>query len=261
MAGVPAANSNYQFEWELVAYDYNLTAGNSTQECVVVNYLVQPIGIFPPGVPGGFTATSVGQTSAALQWDQVSSAAGYVLQRSSSTNGTYTTVETLTGASATSYTDSTLQPDTAYYYEVYAYAGSPPVDGLPASPLTVQTLGAPAPTGEAPLMLSVDFKVGSTDQAKMLVANEPLEAIATIKNNQNSSQTVLFITTLYGSNGAMVNESSSSITITANATGTTTDSFTLPGNVASCTVSAFVWDGGSLQSSKVTLLSNIVTIP
>lgn len=61
------------------------------------------------------------KTSITLSWSKVSGADGYIVYRSTSKNGTYKKVKTITSGSKTSYKDTGLAKNTTYYYRVRAY--------------------------------------------------------------------------------------------------------------------------------------------
>ncbi len=56
-----------------------------------------------------------------ITWKKVSDAEGYIIYRSTSSNGTYKKVKKITNGSAVSYTDTNLVTGQAYYYKVCAY--------------------------------------------------------------------------------------------------------------------------------------------
>jgi hypothetical protein len=63
----------------------------------------------------------VTSTSITLNWqDNSNNEVGFQIQRATSSNGPWSVVGT-TGANATSYTDTGLDPSTMYYYEVVAF--------------------------------------------------------------------------------------------------------------------------------------------
>lgn len=72
----------------------------------------------PPSTPTGLAATTVTSSSVALTWNAstggAGGVAGYTVYRNGAAIGT-------TGASTTTYTDSTVQPSTAYSYTVDAF--------------------------------------------------------------------------------------------------------------------------------------------
>ena len=67
------------------------------------------------GVPTGLAATAAWAAVISIIWNKVSGATTSTLERSTSADGTYTTVYS---GSTPSYADSGLQPATTYYYEV-----------------------------------------------------------------------------------------------------------------------------------------------
>ena len=78
-----------------------------------------------PAAPTGLTVTSVSHNSVALSWDDPadSTITGYqVLRRNPSVDdkGVFTTVEDDTGTASASYTDTTVSPQTRYFYRVKA---------------------------------------------------------------------------------------------------------------------------------------------
>jgi fibronectin type 3 domain-containing protein len=73
------------------------------------------------GTPTGVVATAASPVEIDLSWTAVSGATGYVVERSSTTGGPYTTIATPT---STSYANLGLSPATKYYYVVKATAGS-----------------------------------------------------------------------------------------------------------------------------------------
>ena len=139
VAALPDGYENYDFQWGLVAYNYNLTKGNSTQECQVISYMVKPIRPFPPAVPENFKVKdgSTGLTSTTLQWDKVSGASGYKISRADAENGNYKEIRDLKGADTTIYTDSNLTDNKIYYYKVLAYST---IEGISTDSLSVQAL-------------------------------------------------------------------------------------------------------------------------
>ncbi len=68
-----------------------------------------------PAAPGDLTATSNG-TTVQLSWTSVPEASSYTITRSTSANGTFTTVTS--GLMTTSYSDSPTADGTTYYYVV-----------------------------------------------------------------------------------------------------------------------------------------------
>ncbi len=61
---------------------------------------------------------TMGNTKLKVVWEKVSGAKGYQVARSTSKNGTYGVVATLTSDATTSYTDKTVKAGKTYYYKV-----------------------------------------------------------------------------------------------------------------------------------------------
>jgi chitodextrinase len=94
----------------------------------------------PPTVPTGLAATSVTSSSVSLSWNASTDnvgVTGYTIYR----NGT--AVGSTGGASATTYTDVTVAPATAYQYTVDAFDGS----GNHSAQSTAISVTTPAPSG------------------------------------------------------------------------------------------------------------------
>lgn len=180
VASVPRGYEGYNFNWCLVAYNYNLQAGDSTQECTVISYLVKPIGSFPPAVPENFKVKSQTLGGNTLQWDSAASAAGYRIARSTSQSGTFTDISgNLTGKDSLSYTDSNVSSGQTYYYVVVAYAAK---DSLPTDPLEVNTLSV---TG---ISVKTQPKLAYTDGDAL-----DLSALAiTLKISNGSTQDIAY---------------------------------------------------------------------
>lgn len=146
VAAVPTGYSNYQFQWSLVAYDYDLGTNGSHQQFPVISYLVKPLGAIAPAQPDNLVAKTNGLGSALLQWDEItpssgSPATGYVISRSDNGGATYTNIGTTTSTQKSTYSDSGLNDGKMYYYKVAAYYGNPSASaGIPTDPVSVTAL-------------------------------------------------------------------------------------------------------------------------
>jgi fibronectin type 3 domain-containing protein len=81
-------------------------------------FLVKATGfIAPPNAPEGVNASALSSSSIEISWNAVAGASSYRVYRSTTSAGTYAYVS---DSSATSYTDSGLSANTAYYYKVSA---------------------------------------------------------------------------------------------------------------------------------------------
>lgn len=343
VASVPRGYEGYNFNWSLVAYNYDLEAGSSTQECAVIDYLVKPIGSFPPAVPENLKLKEQTLKANTLQWEPAEGAAGYRIARSTSQSGAYTDVSgSLAGKDTSSYTDSNVISGQTYYYVILAYAAK---DSLTTDPLEVKTLsvtgitvktqpklvytdgdcldlsalmitikqsnnvnkdvafnkfseenltaslgngvalnvgqtGTPVTVTYTPdkmtvntnnltvnaknpydLTFNVTFKVGNTNNAKALAANQKLTATTAMTNNKSSAQQVLVILALYNDKGTMVQNTPLAKNIAARASVTLTQSLDLPANITGYTAKVFVWDGTDYKSSTLSPRSPSVQIP
>jgi autotransporter-associated beta strand protein len=70
-----------------------------------------------PAVPTGLAATATGSQAISITWNTTTGATTYILQRSTSATGTYSSVYS---GSTAQYSDTTVQPGTTYYYKVCA---------------------------------------------------------------------------------------------------------------------------------------------
>ena len=70
------------------------------------------------------SVVSKNETTLTVKWKKVSGASGYIIQRSTSKNGTYKTVKTIKSGSTVSYNDKKLKAGKKYYYKIQAYKGS-----------------------------------------------------------------------------------------------------------------------------------------
>ncbi len=99
-----------------------------------------------PDPPGNVTATEGTPGTVSVSWDAPAGdgATTYRIARFSAADGT---VSLATAQTATTYTDSNLQPDTEYWYDVWATRNS--VESVKAS-VSIRTgaaAGAPDPPG------------------------------------------------------------------------------------------------------------------
>jgi hypothetical protein len=142
VASVPSEHSEYSFMWALAAYNYDLPAGDSTQRCTVISYLVKPSGTFPPAVPSNLRLDSRTLKATTLKWDPAHGAAGYRVFRAASPKDAFVEIsDPLEGKDTTSYTDQDLLPNQNYFYKILAYAGK---NSLLTDPLRVTSLSVKA---------------------------------------------------------------------------------------------------------------------
>jgi chitodextrinase len=144
------------YSYTVAAYD---AAGNQSAQSTAANATTFSGGGTPPADPTGLSATALSSSSIELTWtDNSSDEDGFDIYRSLSSGSGYSELDTV-GANVESYTDDGLDPDTTYYYRVYAYnsygdsdytydyattdpTGSPPADptGLSATVLSSSSI-------------------------------------------------------------------------------------------------------------------------
>jgi hypothetical protein len=148
VASVPTGYDQYEFQWALAVYKYDLTAGDSVQRCEVINYLVKPINDnFPPKMPANFTLDSQGPTGNAFKWDVAEGSSGYTITRFTSEDGTVPEkTYNITGKETLTYTDTEIDKNTTYYYMIQANGarnsrnlGPLKVDGLSVTGISIKT--------------------------------------------------------------------------------------------------------------------------
>jgi fibronectin type 3 domain-containing protein len=114
----------------------------------------------PATAPGSLTATPLaGGTNTVLNWSAVSGAVGYVIQRSTSLNGTYILLQSIT---QTAYTNSGVISNATYYYKVTPVNAG----GIAAAGITTTRPTAPATltavAGDKQVTLTWPATVGAT---------------------------------------------------------------------------------------------------
>jgi cellulose 1,4-beta-cellobiosidase len=103
-------------------YYYQVTAENSKGESGASNEVKATVGTLP--APANLTATA-GTYQVQLSWDTVSGATGYNLYRGTTQTGAISgKSKIITDTSATSYTDTAVNHNTTYYYQVTATDGT-----------------------------------------------------------------------------------------------------------------------------------------
>ena len=108
-------------------------------------------GSTPPPAPTGLTAPTVSHNSVRLNWADPGNIdiEGYVILRRDTENqpaGTFTTIDSNTGSTATTYTDATVEPETRYVYRVKAIG--PGGTSEWSNYVTITTPAEPQPTPE-----------------------------------------------------------------------------------------------------------------
>ncbi|MBN2794644.1 MAG: hypothetical protein JXR88_04505 [Clostridia bacterium] len=121
VASLPLAYKQYEFQWLLAAYNYELEAGDEQQTCVVINYLTKPIGVYPAEQPENFEVSNRKLNGTELAWSASEGAAGYRIYRSDAEDGDFTLLKNIAGKSNVSYVDTTAEISENYYYNLVPY--------------------------------------------------------------------------------------------------------------------------------------------
>jgi chitodextrinase len=135
-------------------YTYRVKAINpegTSKQSKYVN-VNTPAGV--PAAPTGLTTTSVSHDSVSLSWDDPDddSITGYLVLRRDVVNqepGVFSTIESDTGSSATTYTDNAVSAETRYTYRVKAI--NPEGTSKQSNYIKANTPAAPPPDRPSPL--------------------------------------------------------------------------------------------------------------
>ncbi|MCY3705762.1 MAG: fibronectin type III domain-containing protein [Gammaproteobacteria bacterium] len=134
---------------------YRVSAGNREGFGAFSNVAEGTTNAAPPGPPQNVRARSTGPKSILLAWDRPETdggerVTGYAIQRIGPNDNDWVTHRSNTGTTATTFTDTGLEPVTRYQYRVAAINGvgtgdfAPQPPALPATAIThADTAGAP----------------------------------------------------------------------------------------------------------------------
>jgi hypothetical protein len=100
------------------SYYYSIGAFNTAGETVNASSYISTL-VTPPNAPAGVTFSAISTTAVTVNWSAATGETGYHVYRS--TDGTNYTLVATTSSSATSWSDSSLNPGTFYTYEVGAF--------------------------------------------------------------------------------------------------------------------------------------------
>ncbi len=125
-------------------YYYRVRASNAGGDSA---YSPEASATTGPAAPATLNATASSQTQINLSWADVSSETGFKIERKTGAGGTYAQIAT-TGANVTTFSDTGLTANTAYYYRVRATNA---ISDSPYSPEANATTLPNAPSAPATL--------------------------------------------------------------------------------------------------------------
>ncbi len=164
-------------------------------------YAAEFFGLLGPSLsaPTNIAATASSFSQIDLDWtDNETTETGYIVERSTSSNGPFTTIANL-GANSTSYSDNGLSQLTTYYYQISVTDGTSssageivstttPSDGTPSPPAAPSNLNAVS-TGQTSIDLSWTDNSNNEDSfiLERSEANESnYSVITTLSSNTTS---------------------------------------------------------------------------
>ena len=138
-----------------------------------------------PVAPTSLTGSVVSSTITKIAWNTGANARSYNLKRSTNSAGSFTTI--LGRTTSLSYQDTTLSPNTTYYYVVTSLNSAGESANSTVLPLTTQALVAPAAvvnphvaSGDAKITLTWDFMYDAKYEiSRSASQNGPFSVIAT----------------------------------------------------------------------------------
>ncbi|KRF41857.1 LamG-like jellyroll fold domain-containing protein [Paenibacillus sp. Soil787] len=162
----------------------------------------------------GLTATAAGAGTINLSWTAVTGALGYNIYRSTDANGTFTKINSAP-ITAASYSDTGLNPNTIYYYQVGAAGGST------SGAVSATTGGTGTPALDA--------------SSYTLMVNDAHNMILTIMYPDRTSQDLTSQASYSSSNTAVATVNAAGV-VTGISVGTTTITATYNGQTYNATV-------------------------
>lgn len=109
---------SYHDNKEIGAATVQVTGEKGYRDTVSAQFRILPVK------PGTLVASKRAKTSITLSWTKDSAVTGYEIYRSTSANGTFEKVKTITSAQTTTWKNTGLTAGTCYYYKLVSYKTS-----------------------------------------------------------------------------------------------------------------------------------------
>jgi autotransporter-associated beta strand protein len=170
-------------------YSYFVTAtGAGGASSNSASAVAVPLPTPPAAAPGSLTASFVQTTNVSLNWSAVSGALGYVVSRSTSSNGTFALIASVT---ETGYTDVGVSSNTTYYYHVEAMNSGGTstnalavVNGPPSAPASLAAFA-----GDTQILLTWPASTGATNYILKRGTSSGNETTVVLANYTGTSYT------------------------------------------------------------------------
>lgn len=185
---LPPLQPGTTYFWRIVGK----TEANMTTSGPVWSFTVAGSGT-PPSAPSGLTATAVNSSRIDLSWGNVSTEAGYRIERSPNGSSGWQEIGS-TATDVTTFQDTGLAAQTTYFYRVLAFNGGG-TSGFSNTASATTPAGSGLP-GSEQVLLADDYNDNSLDTTKwiknQLITGSTDSAVATNEVNQRIEVGPLF---------------------------------------------------------------------
>ena len=139
---------------DTITYTYRVYAFNAINNSGYSNEFIVTTPLRTIEAPSELTASATGPNEVNLNWtDQAFYEEGFVIERKTGVQGTYSVVDSL-GENATSYTDHSVVENTLYYYRVFAF-----LEQIVSEYSNEDSAQTPNPTGVGDTRIPDEYKL------------------------------------------------------------------------------------------------------